>query len=46
MKGAISGTPGSVVEIKDSIKKHEKNEEYLNYPTFIPEEGVVKIFIK
>lgn len=39
IKGPISGTPGTVVEIKDAFKNREKNEKYLNCPTFIPEEG-------
>lgn len=36
VKGAVSGTPGTVVEIKDSVKKREDNASFLNFPTFIP----------
>lgn len=27
------------MRIKDSFKKQEKNEEFLNFPTFVPEQG-------
>lgn len=39
IKGGVPGNNGTVVEIKDSIKNWKENRPYLNYPTFIPEEG-------
>ncbi|KRX05030.1 Translation protein, beta-barrel domain [Pseudocohnilembus persalinus] len=39
VKGPVSGKPGTVVEIKDAVKQKIKNLQYLNYPTFIPEQG-------
>lgn len=43
VKGNIPGTPGSVVELKDSVKKYDQNQQYINYPTFIPQENIVKL---
>ena len=40
IKGAVPGKPGTVLYLKDAVKKVEKNEPYLNYPTFIPQPGV------
>ena len=39
IKGSIPGKRGTVVKVSDAIKAFSKNEEFLNYPTFIPEEG-------
>ena len=35
----MPGKPGSILKIKDSVKLTDKNEPYLNYPTFIPRSG-------
>ena len=40
VKGAIPGTVGSCVYIKDAIKKRTKQYKKLQYPTFLPVEGV------
>jgi len=40
IKGAVQGTPGTVLYLRDSVKKVNKNEEFLNYPTFVPQPGV------
>lgn len=37
--GAVPGRRGNFLMIKDSYKKVDKNEIFLNYPTFIPEAG-------
>ena len=39
VKGSIPGRAGNLVKIRDAIKAFEKNQEYLNCPTFIPEVG-------
>jgi len=38
--GQTPGKPGTVVRIKDAVKFGLKNENYLNYPTFVPLPGV------
>lgn len=35
--GAVPGRAGNWVRIHDSFKKADKNEEFLNYPTFVPQ---------
>ena len=39
MKGSVPGKAGSVLYLRDSIKKSEKNIDYLNYPTLIVRKG-------
>ena len=39
LKGSIPGKPGSVVYVRDAIKRAVKNEELINYPTFIATQG-------
>jgi len=41
IKGQTPGKPGAIVRIKDAYKKKFKNEDYLNFPTFVPIEGVL-----
>ena len=31
---------GAVIRIRDAVKKKVENEKFLNYPTFVPKEGV------
>ena len=40
VQGTVPGKIGEVVQIKDAWLKWEENQEILNYPTFIPKEGV------
>eukprot|EP01022_Parablepharisma_sp_SALTPOND_P018740 TRINITY_DN3105_c0_g1_i1.p1 TRINITY_DN3105_c0_g1~~TRINITY_DN3105_c0_g1_i1.p1 ORF type:complete len:407 (-),score=11.28 TRINITY_DN3105_c0_g1_i1:191-1411(-) len=40
LKGAIPGTIGSCVYIKDAVKRIAKQYKRLQYPTFVPEDGV------
>ena len=35
IRGHVPGNPGSLVALKDAVKKANHNEEYLNFPTFI-----------
>lgn len=35
--GAVPGRAGNFVRVRDAYKKGDTNEQYLNYPTFIPE---------
>lgn len=37
--GAVPGRRGNFLQIKDAYKKVDQNEEYLNYPTFVPEKS-------
>ena len=40
IKGAVPGKKYEVVELTDAMYKMEENKEFVNYPTFVPEEGV------
>ncbi len=40
IKGGVPGNRGSVVQIYDAAGKARKQYQVLNFPTFIPEEGV------
>jgi len=35
--GAVPGRAGNFVRLKDSFKKADFNEQFLNFPTFVPE---------
>ena len=37
--GAVPGKSGNFVRIRDCFKKADLNEEFLNFPTFMPEKG-------
>eukprot|EP01016_Furgasonia_blochmanni_P016782 TRINITY_DN1979_c0_g1_i1.p2 TRINITY_DN1979_c0_g1~~TRINITY_DN1979_c0_g1_i1.p2 ORF type:complete len:523 (+),score=131.34 TRINITY_DN1979_c0_g1_i1:118-1686(+) len=39
VKGSVPGRAGTVVEIRDAHKMREKNLEFLNFPTFVKEDG-------
>jgi len=39
LKGSVPGKAGSILYLRDSIKKADKNLDLLNYPTFIVNEG-------
>lgn len=41
VKGGVPGRVGQVLRIKDATKKHFNNEEYLNFPTFLEEDGKI-----
>lgn len=40
IKGSVQGPVGSIVRIRDAEYEAEKNEEFLNYPTFIPNPNI------
>lgn len=35
IRGHVPGNPGSLVQIKDAVKKAAVNEPFLNFPTFV-----------
>ena len=37
VKGSVPGRAGNFVKIRDAWKKGDINEEFLNFPTFIPD---------
>ena len=41
IKGSIPGRRGGIVYLRDSLKNANKNDELLNFPTFIPRPGAI-----
>jgi len=40
LRGPVPGKEGNLIELSDSFFKPEANEGILNYPTFVPKEGI------
>lgn len=46
IRGHVPGNPGSLVELKDAVKKLNQNEQFLNFPTFVAgEEKLANVLI-